>query len=427
MNNPLVLSLIIVLLIALSAFFSGSEIAFSAANKQRLKLAAQSGGRREKLAFAISENFARTLSTVLVGNNLVNIAASSTATMMALYFFADVENSNTIAVAVMTVLIIIFGETLPKIVAAQNCNSIVYSMARPLRFFSWLFYPVVFIVTKIVDKLSPLWTPENLEPEVTDDDLVDILETIEEEGVFTEKEGELIRSAIEFSDVTAHDILTPRVDLFAFDIEDDVSELLKKEEIEKYSRVPVYQGSIDNIIGILSVKRLMKEWVANDGKVDVSEIIIQPPMFIHMTMATWDILKMFRRSHSHIAVVKDEYGGTMGIVTMEDVLEELVGEIWDERDDVVVSCTETSEGVYLVEGDMNIYDLFDEIGFKDDDFDSEYTTVGGWATEMLEHFPENGEEFVYKQIAVKVIKAENMLVEKLQVQYLPEEDPEDED
>ncbi|NMA08975.1 MAG: DUF21 domain-containing protein, partial [Clostridiales bacterium] len=247
--------MLLVFLIACSAFFSGSEIAVATANKIRLKNAADTGNKRAKLAQKIADNFTEFLSTVLVGNNLVNIAASSAATVLAVYYFGN--RGQAIAPIVMTVIILIFGEILPKILATETADRAVLIFAPLLKICTVVFKPIVFVVTKLVDKLSKLWTPPE-QPSVTDEELVEIVDTIEEEGVISEREGELIRSAIVFSETTAHEILTPRVDVTAVDIDDPVEEILADEELMNHSRVPVYEDTIDNIIGILNTKQLLK-------------------------------------------------------------------------------------------------------------------------------------------------------------------------
>ena len=404
-------------LVACSAFFSGSEIAFATANKMRLKTAAEAGSAQAKLADRIADRFAEFLSTVLVGNNLVNIAASSAATLIAVSHFGA-ERGETIAALVMTVIILIFGEIIPKILATENADRLVLKLARPLHFCFILFKPIVIAVTKLLSHIEKLWTPTDAEPSVTDEELVEMVDTIEEEGVISEREGDLIRSAIEFSDTTVHEILTPRVDVAAVDIDDPVEEILADDEIMRHSRVPVYEDSVDNVIGILNTKHLLKA-AMSDRRPDIRRLM-RDPLFVHMTMTTADLLQEFRTRRLHMAVVLDEYGGTMGIVTMEDVLEEIVGDIWDEKDVVETEYTKLSDTAYLADGSMQISDLFELLDVSDRDFESEYTTLGGWATEMLDRFPEVGDSFRYKNLLVTVTKIDNMRADKLRVELQPE-------
>ena len=285
------------------------------------------------------------------------------------------------------------------------------------------FKPVVRLVTRMVDALSRLWTPEEGEVSMTDEELAMVVDSIQEEGVFTESEGELIKSAIEFSEVTAHDILIPRVDVSAYDIEEPLEELLTNSDAMSYSRLPVYRESIDHIIGILPMKKFVKEVLTRGAEnVSVEEMLVEP-LFVHMTKNINEILKEFRAQKTNMAVVLDEYGGTMGILTIEDILEEIVGEIYDETDEPEEEdVTEVADGTYLLDGSMNIYDAFEEIDYEPKDFNSEYTTLSGWITELLDHFPEVGNEFTYEAISGKVLAVEGPLVSQVQIRVDKTED-----
>lgn len=412
-----------VLLVALSAFFSSCEIAFAKSNKQRIKKAAEAGDKIAGKANYINDHYVQSLSTVLVGNNLVNIAASSAATVFCVSVFA--KNGQTIATVATTVILLIFGETVPKIVAADIPDQLSRLYAPLLRLFMVIFKPVVLSVSKLVEKLSPLWTPKEAQPQVTQEELYEILEDAEEEGVFTEEEGELIKSAIEITDIMAMEILTPRVDMLALDVEDfqDIDEDLSSEML-RHSRIPVYRDTIDNIIGILPTKQWMKARLTEEN-VDIESLLV-PPIFVHKTRMISSIIREFRREHLQMAVVVDEFGGTMGILTMEDIMEEIVGEIFDERDDVEDEIVKVADDTYIVDGAMNVYDLFDMVEFEPRDFETEYTTVGGWATEMLDRFPKAGDEFVYERLTVRVLEAQPTRVEQLRVTVAPppEEDEE---
>ena len=408
----------LVFTVACSAFFSGTENAFASASRVRLQNAADEGNKTAALAGRIADDFTQTLSTILVGNNLVNIASSSAATMIAVSHLGA-ERGETAAALIMTVIVLIFGEIIPKILATDRADQVVLRTARPIWVCSILFKPVVFVVTKLLSKIEGLWTPEETEPSVTDEELVEMVDTIEEEGVITESEGELIRSAIEFSDTTAHEILTPRVDVAGIDIDDPVEEILADEELMHHSRVPVYQDSLDNIIGILNTKHLLKAAI-REKTPDIRKLMFEP-IFVHMTMTTADLLEEFRTRHMHMAVVLDEYGGTMGIVTLEDVLEEIVGDIWDEKDVIETEYTQVNDTTWIVDGSMQIFDLFDLLDIPDRDFESEYTTIGGWATEMLDRFPQVGDSFHYKNLVVTVTQTDDVRAEKLRVELLPEE------
>ncbi len=425
MITDIILIVVIVLLVGLSAFFSGSEIAFASANKMRMKKEAEKGRKTAKIALYISENYTKSIAAILAGNNLVNIACASAATVLMTKHFNNAETITTIG---LTIIILIFGEIFPKIIASEIADKVVYVIAWPLKVVMAILSPVVYLVSALVNKLSPIWTPKEPQPQVTQEELVNLIDAIEEEGVFTEKESELIKSAVEFTETTAKDILTPRVDMFAYDIDDDIKTLLKDKDTMSYSRVPVYKDSIDNIIGILSSKKLVKEMLINPS-VKVEDLL-SPPMFVHMTRTVSSILKEFRRTRSHMAVVIDEFGGVMGIITLEDVIEEIVGEIYDESDEVETEFEETEDGIFIVDGGLNIYDLFSLIEYEPKDFESEYTTVGGWATEMLDKFPEVGDTFTHGRITLTVTEAQTMRVETVKVELAPdleEEEAEKED
>ena len=411
------LYLLLVLLVLLSAFFSSSEIAYATANKLRLQNDAENGSKRASRAMWISEHFTGFLSTILVGNNLVNIAFSSAMTAL----LADVYGAGgeTVAPIASTLVLLIFGEIIPKIAGTSQADRLVRIYTYPLRFFMILFKPVTALVTRIVDRLSRYWTSEEPEPEVTDDELVSILETIEDEGVFTEQESELIKSAIEFSDVTAADIFIPRVDVTAIDVEDSVEDLLKDEDLLSYSRIPVYRDTIDTILGILSTKKLLKAAITTPPSEIRLEDLLSPPVYVHKTRNISSILSEFRRKHLMMAIVVDEYGGTEGILTLEDILEEIVGDIFDESDDIELDVEQKSDNVYIVDGGTTIEDFFDSINYRPEHFESEYSTMGGWAIEMLDRFPQKGDHFTWDRFSVTVTEAEARRVETLEVELLP--------
>ncbi len=407
--------------VALSAFFSSAEIAFAKCNKLRFEMLAEDGDKTARLVVKISEDYTGQLSTILVGNNLVNIAASSLATVVATALLGKARGETAATVAT-TAVILVFGETLPKIIAAAIPDSTAKLYAGALNFCMIIFKPIVWIVNKFVNLLAPIWTPKEDIPDVTSEELVEILEDIEEEGVFSEDESELIKSAIEFTDTLAKDILVPRVDVVAIDI-DEPFELT--DDICKHTRIPVFEESIDNIIGVVTTKQLMKT-IAAGKEVNIRELMYEP-IFVHMTRTISSIIEEFREKHQQLAVVLDEYGGTMGILTFEDITEEIVGEIFDERDSVEIDVSSVGENIFEVDGGMNIYDMFDEIEFDEPgDFESEYVTVGGWATEMLDKFPAEGDEFSYENLKITVTETDGKRVETLRVEVLPVED-EDED
>ena len=398
--------LIIILMVILSAYFSASEISFNTSNKIRLKKAAENGSRSAALAYRISEDFTTALSAILIGNNLANIAASTAATVIAMNLLMSLRTMNSdgmasfVSTVVMTVIILIFGEIVPKIIAKNNADSAVRFFAWPTRILTWILYPLVWLVMRLIRLLSSLWGKDDEDaPTVTEEELSSIIETAEEEGVVDEEKSELLQSAIDFRDTTVEEIMTPRIDMTAFDIADPPEEIEALVDESRYSRIPVYEDSIDNIIGILYLNHYYKK-VADEaeGKDFDLRSLLMKPNFIHKTMKLPAALSLLRERKTHIAIVVDEFGGTLGLVTMEDILEELVGDIWDESDEIVEECVRTGENTYEVNGDMNIDDFFAEIEFEPREFECEYSTVGGWAIEMLDADPHVGDSFTFRDI-----------------------------
>ncbi|MBR7112640.1 MAG: HlyC/CorC family transporter [Clostridia bacterium] len=421
---------VIFVMVCLSAYFSASEIAFNSANKMRLRRAAEEGSRTAKTAYAIAENFTLSLSTILVGNNLANIAVSTCSTLIVMDLFLPelAGVASFIATIVVTVVILIFGEIVPKVLSKQNADTVARVVAFPTRLLTVLVSPIVFIVMALLFVLRKLWGKDRADsdPTVTEQELSSIIETVEEEGVIDEEQGELLQSALEFHDITVEKIMTPRINMTAFDIDDEEALRALVGDATQFSRIPVYEGSVDNIIGVLSLNRYYKATL-DDPAPDVRSILMKPPK-LHKTMKLPAALARLRERKMHLAIVIDEFGGTLGVVTMEDILEELVGDIWDDTDVIVTECYPTGENTYEVSGEMNIEDCFDEVEFKvPDDFSCEYTTMGGWAVEMLEANPHVGDSFSYENLFVIVSGMEEERVTKLTLFVKPEPQNEDEE
>lgn len=414
MNTPVVIAILIliVILIILSAFFSSCEIAYSSVNKIKLKKKVSDGNKEATKAMEIVNNYSEALSTILIGNNLVNIAVSSLATMVAVAYLGE-EMGSLLATIVATIVVLIFGEILPKALANKFSLKLTLLYVKPFKICRIIFFPITFLVTKFVKLISKIWTPKNIEVSEIDEELNVITEELEEEGVIDEEDAELIISAIDFRDVTAHEIMIPRVDVFAIDIDDNQEDILKNEQIFRYSRVPVYEDTIDHVIGILNTTSLMKK-ILNGEQIDLRSMLIEP-MYVHKTKHISNILTKFKATNQHLAIVADEFGGFMGILTIEDIVEELVGDIFDETDEVILDYKELGENIYEVDGDMNIYDFFELVDYDDRDFESEYTTVGGWCTDMLEKFPEVGDTFEFANFTVTITEVEGMRVGKIKV------------
>lgn len=392
---------VIVLMLILSAYFSASEISFNASNKMRLKKAAEEGSKTAALAYKISEDFNTALSAILIGNNLANIAASTAATVVAVSLVLEVTGENNDALAsvlstvVMTLIVLIFGEIIPKIVAKNNADVTVRWFAYPTRILTWILFPLVWLVMRLIKLLTKLWGKDDEDaPTVTEEELSSIIEAIEEEGVIDEEKKELLQSTLAFRDTTVEEIITPRIDMLAFNISDSPKKLHRLAEESHFSRIPVYENTIDNIIGILYLNHYYKKVTDKDKFKSVRELLMEP-CFVHKTMKLPAALNLMRERKMHLAIVVDEYGGTLGLITMEDILEEIVGDIWDESDDIVTEFTMTNDSTYEVSGDMNIDDFFAEIDFEPKEFTCEYSTMGGWAIEMLNADPHVGDSFTF--------------------------------
>ena len=420
---------VIFVMICLSAYFSASEIAFNSANKMRLRRAAEGGSKTAAIAYRIAEKFTVSLSAILIGNNLANIAVSTCSTLIVMELFKNnVALASTITTILVTVVILIFGEIIPKILSKQNADTVVRWIAIPTRILTILLSPFVFIVMALLFVLRKIWGSDRKEdePTVSGEELVSIIDTVEEEGVINEEQSELLQSTLEFRDISIEKIMTPRIDMTAIDIDDErekINALLA--DPAQFSRLPVYEESIDNIIGILSLTRYHKACL-DENEPDLRELLLKPCK-LHKTMRLPAALAKLREAKMHLAIVIDEFGGTLGIVTMEDILEELVGDIWDDTDVIISECSATGENTYEVLGEMNIDDFFEEIDFaKPAEFACEYSTMSGWAIEMLEADPHVGDSFRYENLFVIVAQMEEERVIKLTVLVEPKEDDEEE-
>ncbi|HPF53919.1 MAG TPA: hemolysin family protein [Clostridia bacterium] len=412
--------------IVFSAFFSGSEMAFTSANRMRLSHKAEKRPVVGHIALDIYDNFEKALVSILAGNNLVNIAASSVGTVIAISLMG--EGGAWVATAVMTLLILTFGEIIPKIIANQRPEAFSLDVSLPLRVWMTVLWPITFILNKLLILVSKMWgRAAKRNYTMTEDDFETVLETVEDEGVVDEDTCELLQSALDFDDVLAYEVITPRVDMVALDIEDERDELIKTALSSPFTRLPVYEDTPDNIIGVLHLNHLFKQMV-KDENVDLRSVLMKP-VFVHKTTALPDVLSTMRKEKSHMVIVTDEYGGTMGILTMEDVLEQLVGDIWDESDEIVDEFIEISPNVYEVDGDMRLADFMAEFDKDDEEDEDDNATVGGWAVEQLGGYPKLHESFVFEDLKVTITRKQNLRVIRLTVEQDPNwvEEPEEED
>ena len=396
--------ILILLCLIGSAFFSGTEIAYTSLSKLKMKQQEENPKAVARLVNFIYNHYDFALSTVLVGNNLVNIAATSLATVLAVNLAASSSLSNeaaaSIVTVVMTCVILVVGEITPKMIARRLSEPFAQMAAYPVLVLMIVFFPVVFLTSCIVKVLGNLWKKDEQEVTITEEELENLLDTAEDEGVIDENETELLQSALEFTDMEAADILTPRIDVVGFEIGDSVEHMLEVIQETQFSRYPVYEKTVDHIVGILIVKHLLRELVENPNA-QLRDLILEP-FFIPKSMHLHDIMDEFRKNGSHMVFVADEYGGIMGIVTMEDVLEELVGDIWDENDEIVNDWQELGKHRYECSGDMSLTEFCGNLELDDDELESDCATVGGWATEVIGAMPVPFDSFDYKHFTILV-------------------------
>ena len=406
--------------IVLSAFFSGSEMSYSSMNRVRIEGMAENGNAAAKIALYIYDNFERALSAILIGNNLVNIAASSMATLMAITLFG--ESSVGIVSAVMTITIIIFGETMPKITAKKNASRFAVILAYPLRLVMWILYPLVLLVVWATEGIGKLFREEVKDDNTGAEELSTIIETVENEGVIDADRSELLQAALDFSEISARDVMTARVNVIGLDIDDSWEEQLATIEGSVYSRLPVYQDSLDNIIGVLYLNHFFKALIdAPDGVVDIRSLLMKP-CFVYKTVKLPAVLEELRRHKTQIAIVTDDYGGTTGIITMEDVLEEIVGDIWDETDVVEQDVVEREDGRYELDGDMNIDDFLELVERDDAGFETEADTISGWTLEGFGSFPSVGESLERDGFRITVLNMDGLRVDRVLVEVIKAEE-----
>ena len=402
MNPNFVYGIIIAICIMLSAFFSCVETAFSCANKIRLKSQSDNGNRKAVTALWVCDNFDKVLTAILIGNNIVNIGCSSIATVLCMNLFHNYGAA--IATGGTTLLVLTFGEIIPKCFGKEASDTIVLYTASILKVLTIVLTPFVYCFLGIKSAVMKLANIKKDQPSVTEDELKYIIESIEEEGILEEQESEMVQSALEFDEKTALEILTPRVDVVFIDVDDNEENIKDIIMRERYSRIPVYQDNIDNIIGILQTRDYLEQLSENKTP-DIKELVTEVH-FIYKSRKLSDILADFKAKKLHMAIVTDEYGGMLGIVTMEDLLEELVGEIWDEDEDEERTYTKLKDGRYIISGDMDLSDLFDIFEMNDDD-DIESISVGGFIVEQLGTIPVINQTITYKDLTITVKRIKN--------------------
>ena len=418
------LIIVMIVLLAMSGFFSATETAFSTFNRIRMKSMAQSGNKKAALVMKYDEKYDKMLNSVLIGNNIVNISLSSIATIFFVDLFRNMNPESaesvgaTISTVIITVAVLIFGEITPKIIAKSNADKFALT--------------IVYIVNGIIVVLTPLsvifsgWSKLVMkifkskdQNTVTEEELMTIVDEAEEDGTIESDEGDLIRSAIEFNDVSAGDILTPRVDIFAICKDDSIEEIAKAFTESAFSRLPVYGEDMDDIVGILHEKDFFVAYHNNNKTITK---YIQKPVYVSEHIKIADLLQVLKSKKTHMAIVVDEYGGTMGIVTMEDIIEELIGDVFDEHDEVKNDFVELPDGRFKIDCGADLDDFFDKFDVVVDPEEDMPQTVNGFLMKELEAFPQVGDGFEYKNLKIEISKIGPKRVEEILVEIIKQEE-----
>lgn len=406
MNNNVTMIIVLVILIIMSGFFSATETAFSSLNKIRLKNLANNGNRKANTALELVDNYDKLLSTILIGNNIVNIISASLSTIIFVNYFGDA--GITISTIVMTILVLIFGEISPKTLAKEAPEAFAMFSGSAIKFLIFLLTPLNFFFILWQGLISKIFKTDRNRT-ITEEELITLVKEAEEEGGIDAQEGELIRSAIEFNDLEVTDVLTPRVDISAVSNEDTKEKISDVFFETGFSRLPVYKDTIDNIIGVINQKDF-HNYV--DRRNVPIETIIKPTIYTTNSMKISKLLKLLQQAKSHIAVITDEYGGTLGIVTMEDIIEELVGEIWDEHDEVIKDFEKIGEHKYKISCNSNLDKMFELFNLRNQ---LDISTVSGWVTYELGKIPKVGDSFHYENMNVTVSKIDHRRVLEIEV------------
>ena len=395
---------VIALLIG-SALFSASEMALSSANRMRLAAAAEEGSRAAAWAVDLLDRYEDTLSTILIGNNLCNIGADSLVSALAMSLLGARYNalSSLIVTVCVTLVVLLFCESAPKIIAKKNANRLATGLSGFLQALGLLLSPLIFLLRHLVRLITaPFPGEQAADPEAeAAAELQSIIETVEDEGVIDSDRSELLLSALDFSQGSVMDVMTARVDVDALSVHDDWRELLLNRPEPPFSRVPVYDDGIDDIVGVRYLNRFFRALLDDPGA-DIRDYLMEP-LYLYKTTKLPDALSRFRRSQQHLAIVTDEYGGMLGVVTLEDVLEQIVGDIWDETDEVEDEIVTLPDGAWEVDGDLPIADFAELAGVPEDSLTTDSATAGGWTIEKFGAFPRPGDTFVADGLTVKVL------------------------
>ena len=418
MDDGSILSVLIILALLLCAdYFAVCETSFAAVSRIRLKTAMERGDRRANKAMYVCEHFDKAITTILIGTNIVHLSCASYVTVLVTRRWG--LSAVTLSTFVTTLVVFFVGEMLPKSIAKKYSLRLALGTASSLVFFMHLLTPISFVLTKIGEFASRL-TKGDSEVSVTEDELYDIIENMTDEGDLDSEQGDLVHSALAFGDLTAESILTARVDMETIDVDDPLEEILSQVKASRHSRIPVYQDSVDNIIGVLQIRRFMREYLQKREKTDLRSLLDEP-YFVHQSAKIDELLSVMSSKKINMTIVTDSYGGTVGIVTVEDILEELVGEIWDEDDEVVEPCVDHGDGSYSFDAGVDIEDAFEFMDYEDpDETDFDHKLLGEWAYEQFDAIPQEGDSFTYNGLRITVEKVQQRRIMKLRIQRLPE-------
>lgn len=415
MQIPLYIVAIVVLLL-LSGLFSATETAFSSLNKIRIKNLSTSNSKKSRLVARLYNDYDSLISTILIGNNIVNIAASTISTLLFAKLITNPALAPTVSTIVMTIIVLIFGEITPKSIAKRSPEFFAHFVAPFILVVYYLFYPLTWLFGLWQKFISKIFKKRD-EDSITDEELITIVDEAETEGGLDEYESELIRSAIEFDDLTVMDILTPRVEVEAVEVGDSMAKVLQTFRETGYSRLPVYKENIDTIVGIINEKDFYKVYL--DGLKSFNKIIVKNVIYATPRMKISILLRRLQKAKTHLAIVVDEFGGTMGICTLEDILEELVGEIWDEHDEVQEDFVKITDDKYQVLGETSLEEFFDFFDVNKSGEEFEPITVSGFVVEKLARVPAVGDVVEFENLTITVKKTEYNKVMSVEVVVAP--------
>ena len=411
---------IIALLLLGAVYFALAETAFASVSRTRLKMRADRGEKSAARALYILDHFDKAITTILIGTNILHLTTAAYVTVLVTRRWG--VSAVTVGTLVTTVVVFFIGEMLPKSIAKKYSERLSMATAGSLYFFMGLFTPFSWLLTRIGNLASEL-SPSDPELTVTEDELYDIIENLTDEGSLSEERGELVSSALEFADIPVESVLTPRVDVAAIDVDDSPEEILALIASQRHSRIPVFEGSIDNVIGVLQLRNYIRACAAKNGPVADIRPLLDEAMFVHHSKNINDLLPEMSRRKLNLAVVTDNYGGMLGIVTIEDILEELVGEIWDEEDIVEESFVPLGGNRYQVDAEMTVGELFDRLDYEDpeDDEDLQYKILSEWTYEQFSDIPRERDSFTYHDLTVRIRNMRQQRIVTLVVQLrLPE-------